>query len=153
MITKELLNELFEYRDGNLYRKRNNKKAGTVRPDGYCQIRVDSKFYLTHRLVFLMHYGYLPDLIDHIDNNPSNNKIENLRPATSQQNQFNSKLNKLNTSGIKGVYWNKQKNKWAARLRLKGRSKHVGFFSDLELADKAMIEARKEYHKEFAKWR
>ena len=98
-LTKELLNELFEYKNGFLYRRKSEKgqryvgkQAGTLRKDGYYSVRVNGSLYLAHRLIFLMHHGYLPEMIDHIDGNPSNNLITNLREATNQQNQFNSKL-------------------------------------------------------------
>ena len=78
-LTVDLLNHLFEYdkETGNLIRKIQNQGArkgniaGTLRPDGYYQIAIDKKLYLTHRLVFLMHKGYLPAILDHINNERS----------------------------------------------------------------------------------
>jgi hypothetical protein len=66
-------------------------------------IRHKGRAYLVHRLIFLYHHKYLPELIDHIDNNLENNRIENLRPATKSQNAMNSKIDKRNKSGIKGL--------------------------------------------------
>ena len=135
MITKELLNELFEYRAGNLYRKRNSKKAGTVRPDGYCQIRVGNKFYLTHRLVFLMHYGYLPDLLDHIDNNPLNNHLDNLQVVTQRENITKSKkINRLLPSGVR---LHKKTNRYQARIWLNKKEISLGYYDDIESASQA----------------
>ena len=59
-----------------------------------------------------MFNDYIPNIVDHIDGNSSNNCIENLRDANKAQNGWNSKLNKNNSSGIRGVSWNKQTKKW-----------------------------------------
>lgn len=87
-LTQECVRSLFDYRDGELYWKvsrGNGMKigdlAGTVRTDGYRSIQINGKLYLAHRLIFLYHYGYIPKEIDHIDSNPSNNNISNLRES------------------------------------------------------------------------
>lgn len=74
-------------------------------------------FYL-HRLVFLVHQGYLPELIDHIDGNQTNNSIDNLRKVTRSQNKMNSKIPCNNTSGFKGI--SKHKNGWASDIMYNG---------------------------------
>ena len=121
--TQKLLHQLFEYKGGKLYWKVDaayNVKigdvAGTTDSKGYKTTKINGKIYKVHRLIFLMHYGYLPKFVDHKDKNPSNNKIENLRDATHSENQLNSKIPKNNTSGIKGVSWNSLVKKWAVRL-------------------------------------
>ena len=158
MITKEKANDLLEYKDGNLYwknhkyKKLNGKKAGTlVKSSGYYMVRCFGKAYLNHRLIFLMHHNYLPEIIDHIDGNQLNNKIENLRPSTPSTNQYNSKKPITNTSGIKGVHFDKNQKKWMVKLRINGIQKFFGYFKDLELAGLVAQEARQKYHKEFAK--
>jgi len=159
IITKELLDELFEYKDGSLYWKvtLSNRgqivnKAGSARTDGYLRLGINGKEYAIHRLVFFMHNGYLPKIIDHIDNNYLNNKIENLREATQSQNLQNSKLSKNNTSGIKNVSWDKEKNKWLVSIKIKnnGKSQYIGYYADIELAELIAIEAREKYHGTFA---
>lgn len=155
-VTHELLHELFEYKDGVLYWKKSrpgiksNMIAGYLDNSGYIRIRVNHSRYLIHRLIYLMHYGYLPDRIDHKDNNPLNNRIENLREATNQQNSLNRKLNKNNTSGVKGVYWRKDTNNWQVRVTINGNFKSLGSYNDLELAELVANEARDKYHGEFA---
>ena len=157
IITKELLDELFEYKDGSLYWKIKiskkiiiGNKAGSARKDGYSAIRINKKRYYVHRLIFLIHNGYLPDILDHIDNNPLNNKIENLREVTLIQNAQNSKLGKDNTSGIKNVSWNKVKDKWVVHIRINRKKKNLGYYADIELAELIAIEAREKYHGTFA---
>ena len=159
IITKELLDELFEYKDGSLYwkvtlsnRGKIGNKAGSARTDGYLRLGINGKEYAIHRLVFFMHNGYLPKIIDHIDNNYLNNKIENLREATQSQNLQNSKLSKNNTSGIKNVSWDKEKNKWLVSIKIKnnGKSQYIGYYADIELAELIAIEAREKYHGTFA---
>ena len=119
---------------------------------GYIQIRLNKKLYFSHRLAWLYVYGEFPKyMIDHINNNPADNRICNLREATNQQNQFNRKLSKANTSGIKGVCWSKQYNKWIARIRANGKRIYLGCFDNLEFAELVVKEARNKFHGIFAK--
>jgi hypothetical protein len=147
-LTAEQLHEIFEYRDGDLYWK--PSKAGAIAGGGYYQTGIQGKYFKNHRLIFLMHHGYLPDLIDHIDGNRLNNKIENLRPATRSQNLFNSMKSKSNKSGVKGVSWRESMKKYRARLYANKKTYELGHFEKLEDAEKAIIEARKKHHGEFA---
>jgi hypothetical protein len=157
MITYAEAHELFEYKNGNLFRKtsRGNSKKGSLitRADkrGYISVKLNKKDYGIHRIIYLMFFNKMPYKVDHIDGNPSNNCIENLRPANSNQNGYNSKLSKSNTTGFKNVHWNKIKQKWAVRLMVENKSKHIGYFDNLELADLIATEARNKYHKEFAR--
>ena len=158
-ITKDLLHELFEYKDGVLYWKNsraNNKikkgdVAGNVKNNGYLYISINNKLYRGHRLIFLMHYGYFPKYIDHIDNNRLNNRIENLRPATASENQHNSKISSHNTSGVKGVSWCIREKKWRAGVMCGGITKYSGRFSSLEKAIEVIKNVRKQLHGEFAR--
>jgi hypothetical protein len=156
-ITQDYVKQLFEYRDGNLYWKvkpRQNvkigAKAGTLNNIGYFLTKINNKNYLNHRLIFLMHHGYLPKYLDHIDGSPSNNKLENLRPATFFENNWNAKLSKKNTSGVKGVNWHKDMKKWQIRIKTNGKRKSFGLYDDLELAELVAQEARTKYHGAFA---
>jgi hypothetical protein len=158
MLTKEIADEFFDYKDGVLYRKKqtsSNAKigdvAGTTRQDGYRHINLHGKFYLVHRLIFLMHHGFLPKVIDHIDGNSLNNRIENLRVATKSQNCQNARIRRNNTSGIKNVHFNKQSNKWQVSISINQKWKHVGYYQDLELAELVATEARDKYHGGFAR--
>ena len=111
---------------------------------------IDGKYYKNHRLIFLWNYGFLPKYIDHINGNPADNRIENLRAASLSQNQFNRKKSSTSTTGCKNVFFNKKDKKWVVKIRVNGTRKHLGTFSNLELADLVATEARDLYHKEFA---
>ena len=117
---------------------------------GYIMIKINNKTYSAHRLAWLYMYNYLPPIIDHINGNPSDNRISNLRPATLSKNQQNSKIPKSNTSGIKGVSWHKATKKWRATLNINGKLKHLGVFDDIKSAELIVREARIKYHGEFA---
>ena len=154
-LSKELLNKLFDYKDGEIYAKvmntnRKHGKVGWVNPGGYKTTGIGGKVYLNHRLIFLMHHGWLPDEVDHKDGNTLNNKIENLRAASHSQNQHNRKLNKNNSTGVKGVVWYENRNSFKARCSVNGKSHHIGYFRDLKNAEQAIKLFRAQHHKEFA---
>ena len=155
-ISQEEAARLFEYRDGSLYRKvttNYNAKAGdlvgVVQKRGYLRVRACSKQYLVHRLIFLIHHGYMPETLDHIDGDPTNNRIENLRDATQQQNCYNRRVRKDNKTGATNIYWKKQIQKWCVNLSINGKTKHFGYFKDFELAELIATEARVKYRSEF----
>ena len=157
-ITKEYLNEIFEYKDGSIYWKKKianciniGTKAGTSVYNEYSRVFVSDKSYLIHRLVFLMHNGYLPEMVDHIDGIKSNNRIENLRATTRSQNLFNSKLSKSNSTGSKNVSYEAGINKFIVTISVKKKFAYVGYFDDLELADLVAHMAREKYHGIYAR--
>ena len=155
--SQETLNELFEYRKGRLFWKisRGSRKAGTevgtLTPFGYLQTKINRKLYLVHRLIFLMHHRYLPKIIDHKDGVKTNNAIKNLREANVFNNQYNRGLPSNNTSGVKGVYWNKEKRRWKAKCNVNGKGYHIGYFTNIEESDKAVKVFRSQHHGNFAK--
>lgn len=155
-ITYSLADHYLEYNNGNLFWKKPRQnikvgqKAGCIDSHGYVSVTLNGKFLKVHRIIFYMHYGYLPDSIDHIDGNKLNNSIENLRPATSNQNQWNRKKLTRGLSGFKNVSWNKKMNKWRVSLSINRVAKHIGYFDDIELADLVAQEARNKYHGQFA---
>jgi len=155
MITQTELKLLFDYVDGKLIAKTNSKtrKIGqtfcSVTEKGYLRGSVNGKSYKAHRLIFLYHYAYMPLQIDHIDGNPANNKIENLREATSAQNNQNRKA--IGVSNIKGVYWHKQINRWVASICVNRKNIHLGAFKNIDDAALVATEARKKLHGEFTR--
>jgi hypothetical protein len=158
MITQELVKELFDYQDGNLIRKTKvatnaniGDIVGTLDGHGYLQFRINNRLYRLHRVVFLWHHGYLPQCVDHIDGNPLNNRIENLRAATKLENNRNTTVRKDNKAGVKNVYWSKSASRWVVHIRVEGKLKHIGLFDDIELAELVAIEAREKFHGKFAR--
>ena len=148
MLTQKCLHKLFEYKDGELIR--GGKIAGSVNKKGYRCIGVGCKIYKAHRLVFMYHYGYLPEQVDHIDGNKLNNNVTNLRAADNSVNMMNRGLMRNNTSGYKGVFWDKESCKWRVAIRVGTKLRSFGRYIDKELADLIAMMAREKYHKEFA---
>lgn len=157
-LTQDLLHELFDYRDGELFWKVNSgnrknlagSKAGTINNSGYASVCVNQKEHLVHRLIYAMFHGSFDGIIDHIDGNKLNNRVENLRIASYSQNSFNSKLYKSNKTGVKGVSYVAKFGKFVARCQTAGKSKYLGAFDSLEQADFVLRAYRLESHKEFA---
>jgi hypothetical protein len=147
-MTQQEALELFAYQNGALTWKATNKPAGALKRNGYYLVKHKGKFIGLHRIVFLMHNGYLPEMVDHIDGNNRNNAIENLRAATRAQNNMNSKIYASNTSGFRNVY--RDRHKYAVRLKIDGRLRSFGRFEDAEFADLVAAEARAKFHGQFA---
>jgi hypothetical protein len=148
--------ELFDYDDGKLVRKVSigASKAGSIvsykEPNGYLRVRVDNKRYTVHQVVFCMQHGFIPKMLDHINGIKDDNRIENLRVATSSQNGYNTKIKSSNTTGVKNVQYIKHMDKYQVRLKINKQNTVIGHFKDLELAELVAIEARNKYHGEFA---
>lgn len=122
--------------------------AGSPNKLGYLKVRIDSHVVMVHRVVWKMYHCEDPGaaLIDHIDMNPSNNRIENLRKATYAENQMNQKTPKSNSSGHKGVSWDAQVSKWKVMVS----NKYHGSFVFLHDAVEVARAARVRQHREFA---
>lgn len=139
-MNKEMVRDLFEYRDDNLWWRERpanrvdmSKPAGYVRTDGRRHIQVKDKQYLAHRLIWLYAYGKFPDgQVDHINGQPLDNRIENLRDVTNQENSKNQKKRCTNTSGYMGVSWHKAADKWQAHIKVDGVQTYLGLFNILE---------------------
>lgn len=160
-MTQEELKNTFYYEDGNLFFKpfigtRNrvsrlsNRKAGHKNKEGYYQMRLQHQRMYLHRMIFLYHYGYLPEQVDHIDGNRGNNRIENLRAADYVLNSCNSKKRNDNTSGVKGVWYCNRRNRWLAQFQYNKKKTHVGSFLSKEEAAQAIKTVREQIVKEFA---
>ena len=138
MITQDRLHELFEYDGNNLVWKVRKGRAhagciaGHGRSDGYRRVKVDQIFYYAHRLIWLYVTGEMPpEEIDHIDGNPSNNRIGNLRAVDRRTNCLNVAKPIHNTSGICGVYLDKRDNKWNSRIQVDSVTIHLGRFNNI----------------------
>ena len=146
-------NEIFDYKDGELYWKINRStrikkgsKAGYLHHKGYMCVLYQNKSYSVHRIVWEMHNWPIPSNkeIDHADRNKANNKIENLRCCSRSQNCQNPSMRNNNTSGHTGVCWHKTRKKWSAYITINGKKRHLGWFNTLEEAIAARKKAEQE---------
>jgi hypothetical protein len=155
MIDQLTAHHLFEYKDGNLYwknpvhKKNLGKIVGYDNGYGYKKVDIKGKQYYVHRIVYLMQHDMMPKLIDHIDGNPSNNAIENLREANNSQNMMNSFQKANNLSGHRNVRYNKDRHNYSVYITLSGKQKFFGSYDDVELAALVADEARRKHHGEF----
>lgn len=142
----------FEYREGFLYWKVNpsckikaGALAGSFSYRGYMKVSINKRRYYVHRIVWEMHNGPIPVgyEVDHIDRNPSNNLIQNLRLVTHRVNMRNQPP-KTN-SGCMGVSWYKAYNKWQVRIKVDGVTLFIGYFEKLSDAINARKEAESKY--------
>lgn len=106
-----------------------------------------------HRIIWEMHNGPIPAgmMIDHINGNPLDNRTCNLRLATREQNYHNQGLSGRNTSGIKGVHFDKARGKWRAEIRFYNKIVGLGRFETKGLAAVARAKAAIRYHGAFAR--
>lgn len=86
---------------------------------------------------------------DHVDGNGLNNQRSNIRISTHQQNMHNMKKRSDNTSGFKGVTFDKRRNKWRAQIQVNNKPIHLGYFDTAESGHSAYQEASEKYHGEF----
>lgn len=106
-----------------------NKIAGGLSSKNYWQIRINKQLYESHRLAWLYIYGYFPEnQIDHINQNRSDNRIKNLRESSRQCQIRNSKKHINNTSGVTGVCWAKDTQKWQAQITVNLKLYYLGQF-------------------------
>lgn len=144
MIQQDQFVSIFNYLDGDIIRKTDNKHMGCKSNSGsktYIKIWTNGRLYFAHQLVFLWHHGYIPEIIDHIDGDSLNNRIENLRAVTMSQNLQNTKRRRTNTSGYKGVSWSKQRNCWIAQITVNRKCKNLGGYKTKEEAYEAYQKA------------
>lgn len=123
-------------------------RAGTDHNKGYRIIKINKKRYYEHHLIWLYHYGSLPiNFIDHINRIPSDNRIENLRICENNhiENGQNCNLRTDNKSGIKGIHWYPQTNKWRAEIMVNKKRIHLGYSSSKDEAIKMRKEAENKY--------
>lgn len=122
--------------------------VGTSRGSGQClQTKIDGYFYRLHRLAWLYVYGSWPEAdIDHIDGNPANNALANLRDVSRSVNLQNRRkaMGHNKSAGILGV--SKKRNKWRARIKVNGRQISLGHFDTIEEAQAAYLTAKREHH-------
>ena len=137
-LTQEYLKSILDYNpDTGIFvwkeRRKSNQKKGKVAgtpSNGYIRISINFKKFRAHRLAFLYMEGRFPEEVDHINGVRDDNRWINLRNVSKSINQRNSKLRKNNTSGISGVFWCKRTKKWRSCIKLNGKYKYLGYFTD-----------------------
>jgi hypothetical protein len=161
MIDPALLRELFDYNPetGNLHwkvhaarRRKPGEIAGCKDPTGRILVGINRKIYKAHRIIWAWMTGKWPDSqIDHINEDPSDNRWINLRVANQSQNMSNITITRGNTSGFKGVSFIERTGKWRAYIGVDNRTIHLGTFPTKEEAIAARKKASQALHGEFAK--
>lgn len=127
------------------------QRAGAKHHSGYWFMHINGKLYGVHRIAWLLATGSDPGkmAVEHINGKKGDNRLKNLRLATQSQNNCNVKNRRDNTSGVKGVNWNKQHQKWMARVMVNGASHYLGLFKSIEEAEVAIRVKRAELHGDF----
>jgi len=110
--------------------------------------RPNRKHITLHRFIVDCPEGMV---VDHINLNTLDNRRSNLRICSPTENKRNCKKNKRNSSGFKGVSWNKPWGKWLAYISIDGKNKYLGAFDDKNKAYEAYCKASKKYHKEYGR--
>ena len=150
-ITQEFLKSILEYDpESGLFTwkvtmgpKNVGEIAGGSRKDGYWRIGINGVRHRLHTLAWIYVYGEMPTFaIDHIDGNPSNNRISNLRHVTNSENQRNRRMQSNNSSGATGVSRSKKANKWRAHAKINGKFFSLGLHNSVDSANKAVTEFR-----------
>jgi hypothetical protein len=119
--------------------------------EGYYRVCIDGSRYKVSRIVWKLFKKVDPlNLIDHINSNRKDNRIENLREATHVQNAQNKKVSILNKLGLKGVYYRKKEKAYYVEIKVNKLRKKVGSYKTAEEAHKAYCEAVTIYHDEYA---
>ncbi len=142
---------VFTWKSPTNRRIRPGSVAGCVVKDGRVRIKLDGKMYLAHRLAWLYVYGEFPSIdleIDHINGNPNDNRISNLRAVTHAENMHNlyRPMASNKTSGVLGVSYNGSKKYWVAQIRANGRTRVVGRFKSVSEASAAYKAAKALLH-------
>ena len=137
--SQEILNEYFIYNpiNGKLYNKihrnpaaRKGAEAGTMGLKGYRQLSMDRVIYYVHRIIWKMVTGNDPaEELDHVNHSRTDNRMDNLREVTPSENQRNSSMAKNNTSGVTGVHWQEDRQKWNAQIVVENKTVYLGRFT------------------------
>jgi len=145
---QKTIKDFFDYKNGQLIRKKDSgfrwkigSIAGSKDKQGYISVYMNGYLYKAHRLIYAWHNGNFTDdlFVDHINGNPDDNRIKNLRLVTHQENHFNR-------TKEKGISFMKQRNKWRSQIQANGIKKYLGSFEDKEDAINAYLMAKANLH-------
>lgn len=148
LITSNLC--LFE---GRIVRIASGKEPSWINhPNGYKFCSVKNSTIYFHRAIWVLNFGPIQAgmEIDHIDNDPENNNLSNLRLCNRCENNQNTKIRKDNTSGVKGVFWDRSSNSWRVSVWRNKRKHDGGRFQSLDDAKHAAHDIRVNAHGVFA---
>ena len=155
--TQQELKELYDYdsvlgclrwkvkRHGRV--KIGNIAGSYTAPHGYRQIKINGNTLYTHRIIFMWHYGFLPEVVDHINGIKHDNRIENLQPSCSQANQYNQRRqnsNKYNLPTGVGLNAKYSDRPYYALIMIKGKATKLGSFYTVNEAAQAYVEAKEQ---------
>jgi len=133
--------------------KSRGSSAGSIMVREYitisCTLNGVTKGIKGHRLAWYISFGYVPECIDHIDGNTLDNRLCNLRECTQAENSRNISKRVDNKTGVTGVNWRKQSNKWTAQIQYSKKKLNLGSFENFDDAVKARKEAEEKYFGEF----
>lgn len=160
LLSHERLLTLVEYcPESGIFRnkvKRGNaspagKVLGTKNASGHLVLQIDKEMFLAHRLAWFYCFKEWPlEILDHIDGNPENNSLDNLREANKATNNYNTGMIVTNTSGIKGAYYNKSRKYYYSQITFNGKRIYLGGgFKTPEEAGELYRAKAKELHGEF----
>lgn len=158
-MTKTLLRDLFEYLpDGTFRRIGKIGRSGTLgrivagskHHTGYRVLKVDNRTVMFHRAVWIWHNGKCPKVLDHINRNREDNRIENLRPLTTTKNLWNQKKMRNSTTGVKGLHWEASRGYWVGSVQANGKRHKVGFSKDRAKVEQLLKRKREELHGKYA---
>lgn len=155
-LTVKLLKEYLHYDEETgvfTYIKKTGRKSVLGKPvgsiskrDGHLEIRFLGTLYRANRLAWFYMTGTWPKKhIDHKDHNELNNAWKNLRDVSQQENNMNMPMRKDNTSGVMGVWFRKDTNKWAAEIMVDKAKKSLGCYSTIEEATQVRKQAEIDY--------
>lgn len=153
ILTNEILNEHFiaDFENGKLYRRSTGKEVGSPdRKHKYFIVWCKDRKYAVHRILWQMRHGSLPKFIDHINLNGLDNRIENLRECSHRENNRNKKLTSANTLGFKGVWHEKNSDKYHAAIMVNYKKIHLKSCLTAKAAAIYYDFAAIKYHGEFA---
>ncbi len=135
------------YKSGRFSAYDEPKVVSGLNSYGYVQVRLGQRTLLAHRIGWFLHHGYWPEVIDHINGNPSDNRMENLRDISQAENVQNQRHAKSNsTTGLLGVSFDKARGKFVAAVGIGGKRKFIGRFASVEEAHSAYVEKKREIH-------
>ena len=144
------LRDYLYYEDGHIYRTDTKARVGCLNGNGYFCFTYQRRTYLVHRLIYWLHTGEWPQVVDHKSRNKTDNHIENLQAATQTQNAFNNTLRTDSTTGYTGV--EKRGDRYNVSIKIDGKRYYLYGYKSLEAAALARDILAKIFYGDFARY-